>query len=918
MARSAVEGDPMTVPSESSVLAPGTLLGVYRIEALLGEGGMGQVYRAHDTKLDRPVAIKLLFEHVADPASRHRFEREARMVSLLNHPHVLTVHDVGEHGGRQYLVTEFLDGGTLEDWSRAEPRTWRQIVDLMVGVADGLAAAHAANMLHRDIKPANILVTTSGYAKLADFGLAKLAEAADATRAGTQAPTRAGLLVGTVAYMSPEQASGRPLDARSDVFSFGVALYELLARRRPFTGATELEQLGAIKSAQPPPLGPDLPVAIRMIVEKTLEKDPADRYQTMRDLVVDLRRALRQQSGATAIAAASTIPRGKPSGRRAAVLAILFSAAAAGVAGWLLRAIWTSPPVAPVVQVQRLTDLVGLEQAPALSPDGRTVAFVAMSDGRRHIWTRLLAGGTPLVVTKDDVDHYAPRWSPDSSSIIYYSPARDSGDPGTLFEIAALGGPPRRLVTALAPGDLSHDGRSIAFLRFHEGAIELAVATRDLTRTRAITKLPAGSYSNLRWSPDGSRVALLQTPGGADFSTNLVVIDVATGTDRLVMADIVLQGATWAPDGTRLVVSSAEGSTMSYPATFNLWAVPVDGGARSQLTFGEVSYQYPDVDAQGNLVASRVRSQSDVWKFPVTGDPAENARQGVRLTRQTGDVQTLTLSPDEREVAFLSDNGGHANVWIARVADGEMRPLTLETDPRVLVAVPYWSPQGNLINFLSNRSTRSSNVTLWVVNPDGSDPRDLGLEGAWGCWSGDGQWLYYSTLINGLYHIRKVRMSDRQVVDVREDDAVGCAVAPDGSALYYAKVLVQSTGIWDIEIRAARPETAPSVTLGRVSGSRVPVDAINIQTYVSPDGQWLATPLIDGSTTNLWALSTTTGEWRKLTDFGTRNVTIARRIAWSADGRFQYASVSDVDSDIVRLTGLTWQRETGTGADQKR
>jgi len=306
------------------------------------------------------------------------------------------------------------------------------------------------------------------------------------------------------------------------------------------------------------------------------------------------------------------------------------------------------------------------------------------------------------------------------------------------------------------------------------------------------------------------------------------------------------------------------------------------------------------------LAASRVRSQPDVWKFPVTGDPVENAKQGVRITRQTGDIQTLTLSPDEREVAFLSDNGGHANVWIARVADGEMRPLTQELDPRVVVAVPYWSPGGNLINFLSNRNTGSPDVTLWVVNADGSDPRDLGIRGAWGCWSGDGQWLYYSTLEKGIYHVKKVQVADRQVVQVRDDDAVGCAVAPDGSALYYAKVLVQLTGTWDIEIRVARPENGPSVLLGRVAGSRVPVEPSNVQAYVSPDGQWLATPLIDGTTTNLWALSTSTGEWRKLTDFGARNVMIARRIAWSADGRFQYASVSDVDSDVVRIAGVTY------------
>ena len=324
------------------------------------------------------------------------------------------------------------------------------------------------------------------------------------------------------------------------------------------------------------------------------------------------------------------------------------------------------------------------------------------------------------------------------------------------------------------------------------------------------------------------------------------------------------------------------------------------------MTFGEVSYESPDVNLQGSLVASRVRSESDVWKFPITGDPADNVKRGVRITRQTGQIQTLTISPDEREVAFLSDNGGHANVWIARVSDGVMRPLTQELDPRVLVAVPFWSPQGNMINFLSNKNTRSVDVSLWVVNADGADPRDLGIVGAWGCWSGDGEWLYYSTQEKSVYHLRKVRPADGQVVRVRDDDAVGCAVAPDGSALYYAKLLVQSTGSSDLELRVAKPEDGPSVPLGRVAASRIPVEPVNVQTYVSPDGRWLAMPLVDGSTTNLWALAPATGEWRKLTDFGETNVMIARRIGWSRDGGSLYASVSKIDSDVVRLVGLKW------------
>jgi serine/threonine protein kinase len=227
----------------------GTHLGPYRIEAMVDEGGMGVVYRAVDTRLNRPVAIKFLFHDLADPAARRRFQREAQTASSLNHPHILTVHDAGEFQGREYLVTEFVDGGTLKDWTRGEMRTWRQVVETLLGVADGLAAAHAAGILHRDIKPANVLVGTNGYAKLADFGLATLEErsAPDTAPPTNQSEdSRAGIILGSIAYMSPEQASGRPVDARSDIFSFGVMLYELLAGRRPFEGATDPELLQAI------------------------------------------------------------------------------------------------------------------------------------------------------------------------------------------------------------------------------------------------------------------------------------------------------------------------------------------------------------------------------------------------------------------------------------------------------------------------------------------------------------------------------------------------------------------------------------------------------------------------------------------------------------------------------------------------
>jgi len=284
--------------AEPAPLESGTQIGPYRIESPIGQGGMGVVYRALDTKFDRAVAVKFVSGDFTDSATRERFRREARTASSLNHPHILTVHDVGEFNGRQYLVTELIEGGTLKDWG-AGGRPWRHVVELLVGVADGLAAAHAAGIIHRDIKPANILVTSHGYAKLTDFGLAKQIEAVvddGPTRTLLWSGTRLGTVVGTIGYMSPEQVAGKPMDARSDIFSFGVVLYELLTGLQPFAGATELEVLQKIQHHAPEPLGPHVPPALRLVVEKAMEKEAAERYQTMQEVVIDLRRMVRQSA----------------------------------------------------------------------------------------------------------------------------------------------------------------------------------------------------------------------------------------------------------------------------------------------------------------------------------------------------------------------------------------------------------------------------------------------------------------------------------------------------------------------------------------------------------------------------------------------------------------------------------------------
>jgi serine/threonine-protein kinase len=333
----------------------GDRLGRYDIVQLAGAGGMSDVYRARDAKLGRDVAIKVLPPVFASDADwLARFEREARMLASLSHPHLLTVHDVGNVDGRPYLVTAFVDGGTLKTWALAEARSWRQSVELLVGVADGLAVAHAAGIVHRDVKPDNILVSTHGDATLADFGLARLFEVVDGattTQVVAAVPTHPGMVVGTIAYMSPEQAAGKPADARSDIFSFGVVLYEVLAGRQPFAGASDLEVLQRVQHQPADPLGEEIPPALRMVVEKALEKDPAERYQSMRDLVVDLRRLARQNAETRA-------PAATPSRRGVALaVAALVIIAMGVVALWTMRPTATDSPRIRSIAVLPLQNL---------------------------------------------------------------------------------------------------------------------------------------------------------------------------------------------------------------------------------------------------------------------------------------------------------------------------------------------------------------------------------------------------------------------------------------------------------------------------------------------------------------------------------------------------------------------------------
>jgi serine/threonine protein kinase len=692
-------------------LRPGAEFGQYRIEAAIGSGGMGIVYRAIDAKLHRPVAIKFLSDDLADAAARRRFQREAQTASSLNHPHILTVYDAGEFEGRQYLVTEFVDGGTLKNWAQRQARSYEDIVELLTGVADGLAAAHEASILHRDIKPDNILVTASGYAKLADFGLAKLGHgmlSGTATLTLADEQTRQGIVVGTIAYMSPEQASGQPLDARSDIFSFGVVLYEMLAGHRPFAAPTSLEVLQKVIHSDPPQLSKEIPEPLRALVTRALKKDPADRFASTRELVAALRSAQRHSSG-QALAARS------PSARKwlyAGVFSLV--AIAAAVAAVLFLSRRASPPRR--LDYVPLTNFSDSAVAPTLSPDGRMLAFIrgpSTFTGPGEIYVKLLPDGEPVRLTNDDKIKMGPvNFSADGSRIAYTDGEWDT------WSVPVLGGEPARLL-ANAEGlswvnRAAQPSRVMYSASTHEGLhMGIFTATESRSEQRTVY-LPAdvnGMAHRSFLSPDGKSVLLVEMDVSGWLPCRVVPFDGNSLGHRVGPQPAQCTDSAWTPDGKWMYFSANTGNG------YHIWRQRYPDGTPEQVTSGATEEEGLSVARDGkSFVTSVGERQSTLWVHDSHGERQitfegysylpkfsadakrlyylQRSKDNIRFVSgelwetdlNTGKkqrllpdfmIQAYDVSPDDRQVAFIAPDGsGHAPLWIASM-DGSSAPRRL-------------------------------------------------------------------------------------------------------------------------------------------------------------------------------------------------------------------------------------------------
>jgi serine/threonine protein kinase len=902
-------------------LAVGQQIGHYHVIALLGAGGMGEVYLAEDSRLRRSVALKLLpTDFIRDDERVRRFQREARAASALNHPNIITIHEIGRVDDLHYIVTEFIDGQTLRQQLTGTRMNLPEVLEIAVQAASALAAAHEAGIVHRDIKPENIMLRRDGLVKVLDFGLAKLteltqplAEAGATTSIGIQ--TETGVVMGTVGYMSPEQVRGQNVDARTDLFSLGVVLYEMSTGKAPFASESSADVIASILQAEPLPLSqrsPAVPEALDWIVAKLLRKDREERYQTAREVLPDLKSLKRQlefdaerkrPQNRESEGGAGGIKSGEMSARTPVVefasrwrsrvwlaLGALALVAVGLVLGWaILRSDRLSSAAPSFTRVVRLTRTPYHEFSPAISPDGKWVAYLSDAGGTVNIWVKFVAGGEASNLTAASglelQGNNAPlEISPDGTMIA----ARARGGSGSGVDVwlvpAPLPGTPRRFVEAAGGVRWSPDGRRIAyFLAGQSAGDALFVANADGTDRREIVPARGGVHIHEpAWSQDGRYVYFISTTQPFDEAPSSIFRVAFTGgtVEPIIQTSRRAVTPLPTPDGAGLIYA-ANPTT----ADLNLWWRPLDGStAAIRLTTGAGDYTEPRMSADGRRMAATLL---DVRQWLVRLPIAGGETSAMVTAGDTGDLEPALASRGPERLVFSSTRSGTRQLWTARPDGTDLRPLTTGT---AVDEKPSLSPDGQQIAFISDRGGERG---IWLVGTEGGPPQYLVPAPdvmSRPTWSPDGRQIAYDVAGGDRPTLWILSLADKrpQILPTPAGAAMP-SWSPSADVIAYLEP--QRPGFTRVAFVNSRGQ--PLYTTLPLSPN-ISGNASNGGSAWDPDGRRLA----DLGANSVWIIDPNAAQpYRKLKDFPPTQR--PRGLTWTRDGSSLILGIEQATGDIV-------------------